>query len=404
MQLITKKMEVPFRGPSSSKVFNEFIENIYYDLVQLFKTAQKHSIQIARDSEELLRENLFLQQKIAELEDQLQTIQGSMANGTPENPNFLIQSLTDDTCVVSTTNIKHNSLFGVAHQDIKQKISKLNLRDLNGDVMVPKSLKVEVYESTSPINITDNNISQSLLVQNDSILNAFDDNPSTCWQQASMMPGSVEQVYALIHIEVPQNIVNHMRANMLVLEPSPEFGQSIMDIQYKTTTQWHRLPEYPTENIGGNIKPVEFTRSTKEMFVFPHRDIVALRILIRQPHPIEIGNQRLFTYGFRNIGLYYTRFEEVQTGTIRIKIKHPQAHTKSFYKIYSAEPIFKKGGIKEVQDIKLYIDESGPPQEFGDFVLPSASQEEVYIEVDLACDATGASPLLSGIKLNYSSI
>jgi len=64
---------------------------------------------------------------------------------------------------------------------------------------------------------------------------AFDGDKNSFWVRKAEMNENkcVTEVYATIHVKVPQELSNNVYTNTITLHPSPEFSLSIMDIQYK---------------------------------------------------------------------------------------------------------------------------------------------------------------------------
>ena len=394
MQLVTSKKLAQFRGPSMSKDINELIDNMHYDLTQLLGLANKHKVDIPNNQGMLMNENLFLNMKISALEQALSDIIATIS-GT----RTLTHTFTSSDNIVSSSNVDVDTTYGIAYRDIQHNVSKVYLKKVDtGDILLPKSLGMSVYESTSPF--SDITADLSAYEVDEDLTGAI--NGDSAWQRVSVKSAAVSDVYAVIKLTLPQNIVNHMRVNSISLIPSPQFAYTLLDIQYKNGFDWFRLPTYPTHEVAGQTVPDELTEFSSTQFTFPYVQATEIVIYLKQSNYIESGGDRLFIYGFRNIGVSYTRFDESSTCTVRVKFDIPNP-SDSFQKITSITPMYGLGGIATGVSLKLYLDDSTTTETPLNTVLPVGTKS-VYIEATIECGSSGISPLLNGIRMAYTTI
>ena len=278
MQLVTSKKLAQFRGPSMSKDINEFIDNMHYDLTQLLGLANKHTVDIPSNQGILMNENLFLNMKISALEQALSDIIATIS-GTKT----LTHTFTSSDNIVSSSNVDVDTTYGIAYRDIQHNVSKVYLKKVDtGDILIPKSLGMSVYESTSPF--SDITADLSAYEVDEDLTGSI--NGDSAWQRVSVKSAAVSDVYAVIKLTLPQNIVNHMRVNSISLIPSPQFAYTLLDIQYKNGFDWFRLPTYPTHEVAGQTVPDELTEFSSTQFTFPY--VQALNSHIFQANPTTL--------------------------------------------------------------------------------------------------------------------
>jgi hypothetical protein len=401
MQLITEKKEVPFRGPTSSEDFNKFIDDIHYDLTQIFTLAEEHNLKIPENLNIILNENYFLKQKATQLQALLDNIKTNIdsinAGGNKSITHYFgsADNATPTACVI-------DSGHGVAYKAIQQEVSKLYLKR-DDTIIVPQVLldNIFLYESLQPFDDITADLT-AYEVSDANIHKAFDGNDKDIWQRrVEDETGLVNSIYGVIKIVLPKNIVNHMRVNSITLNPSPEFSMSILDIKWKDVSNWQSLDTYPTTTSGSDKVPKEIAEASDMKFVFPRQSMTELLIYFKQPYWQDAAGKRVFVYGFRGIEVSYARFDESSNSKIRVRFDHPQGGT--FSKIVSAEPIYAEGGIGASSvsvTALLYEEGSETPRAFDSPISTST----VYVEVSMGCDSFGTSPLLSGLKIEYTSI
>lgn len=408
MQLVTSKNEINYKGTVSSTTMNEFVEDVHYDLSQLMSVATEHAITIPEHMKTLLRENYFVTRKI-------EALQATLANLANVHNGVAVHSFASDTNIVSQNNVTVDTVHGIAHADIQSTTSKVHLLDLSGKPMVPRALSVRVYETENPIaDITDERLPFTYDQSADAnLVKAFDGDIDTVWTREYRSP-TATSLNVVMHIDLPTNIANHMRVNSITIDPCPEYSMTLHDIQYQTTTgNWYRFDTYPVDTQPTGQEPVPFDAISNIKFVMPRKDVTAVVLHFSQPTWFTEGTDRVFVYGFRNIDIDYVRFDNATTGKVRVKMQHPLGQ--SFHYIKSASAVWPETGIESGVSLALYTDpETQFPWPMGwpmgddiqsnpELALPVGTKD-IYIEASINCDATGTTPLISGIKVEYVSV
>lgn len=407
MQPISEKREAQFRGPSSSEDFNKWMDDSYYDLIQLFNFATEYGIKIPRNMEMLVVENVCLQKKLDTLETLIDNIDMSQ---TSDNK-VLYKSFASSTTFDDPTdgiNLEHDTDFGLLKIPHVQEISKIYLVDLNKQNFIPKTFGAKVYESVEPIDISVATIEPGdgliKVADGDSdLLNAFDGDKSSFWLRKSQYDSSITDIYFCIELELPINIINHTRANILTIDPTPLSSMTLLDIQYRTVNDWQRLPSYPVQEVGGEIEPVSISELGRIKFCFPTRDVVGVRIYCKQPNWFLENETRNFYYGFRNIDVNYMAFK-TEPSKVRVAFDIPDP-TKMFTSILSVNPVFSNGSVSG-SDLfsvyKIHYNLAGIDREANLGEALPAGVHRVYVEIGLSLSSQ-ISPLLSGLVMEYES-
>lgn len=408
MQPISKKQEARFRGPTSSADFNKWVEDNYFDLVQLFSASNQNREDIDKNLDMLQKENHFLEAKIKSLEDRMASVlltAENIATGASYPEKVMTKSFhsldniepLDPTEEYAECQIDTN--FGVAHIPVEEHISKIYL--MGDKPHLPKSFKATVYESLGPIDKTANIIPLDP-IEDESILNAFNGDPNSFWQRSiTKNAGSVSEVYALIDIELPQNIINHTRVSSIYLNPSPEHSFSILDILYLGEgSAWTSLPTYPRLSDGS---PEEIRSTVKIPFFFEPQNTLRLRIYLKQDNPISSGNLDTFVYGFNSIDVFFTRFS-ADTAKMKIAFALPDSSDKVFNTITKIEPIFVKGGEENSQLVEthFYLESDSTERDIFHPTPIPVPTKKVIVEIIMK-QKSGASPALSKVNLHYTT-
>jgi hypothetical protein len=396
MQPISVKREAQFRGPSSSEDFNLSVDENYFDLVQLYNIAAEYGVAIPENMQMLVLENIMLQKRINELQDTLENIQAT----TPMDKKLLHSFSSDGNLGVAEDylQLEHDADYGILKIPHVQEVSKLYLVSLDNENFVPEALKYKIYESTASIDISVPTILLSYL-EDTKMKKMLDGNKNTFWLRKLVQSPSVDETYFCLELELPVNIINHTRANIITIDPTPLSSLTLLDIRYKTISEWQRLPSYPMEEVGGQMVPTSIDELGRIKFCFPTRDVTGIRIYCKQKNWFLENGSRSFYYGFRNIDVNYMSFK-TEEARIRVRFDIPDP-TKQFVSIDSVSPVFSKGSISDpvtCQSYKIYVGE----QEYnlGD-ILPALT-ESVEVEIGLSL-SNEISPLLSGLIVGYES-
>jgi hypothetical protein len=395
---ISEKTEAQFRGPTSSESYNKLLGDNYYDLVQLFNTASEFQVTVPANMAMLVTENLFLQRKLASLKAILDDIEASIS----ETVNVISQTFYGDVTLkdaygFETSRLVQDAEYGILTLGSSAPISKLYLTDTEGVNFIPKTLKCRVYESTTGIDITQSEITDATLVaEEDETLSIVDGDSFTYWNRGSVGLDTDNALYICVDIVLPANIINHTRANQLVIQPTPLSSMSLLDVQYLAVGGWQRLPSFPVSETTG--LPVAQTELGQTKICFPTRNMTGIRLYFKQPNWFFENGTRKFVYGFRGIEVDYVNFK-TEEERIRIQFSIPD-ETKQFVSIDEVIPLFAPGSVTEscFTFYKVYV--GSQEYNLGETLPILTKSVDIEIGLNLLNDS---SPCLRGIQLKYDS-
>jgi hypothetical protein len=410
MQPISKNNPSLHKGPASSAEFNRMQNDIHYDLTALFDVANKHNLEIKDNMDILIRENFFMQNKIKEMEDLLKQIKTNLLykeQGLQRQ--HLIQSFYSVENIVQSPSANGgliDTLYGVATIRDSDRVVKTSYRSDDQQVILPSSLEFSLMESnnTRAIN-SSTGMRDYYLVADSGISKAFDRSNNTFWVHTSSFPeeSNISEVYGLLHVKLPLNILNNIFTNVLTLHPYPEYSLTIADIQYKGYGDtWYRLPNYPTEkDAQNNDKPVPIKDASKLMFAFPKTEVTEIQIFFSQPYWFSNEGERDFVYGFQDIGVEYRSYNiSVAEFVTKFSIEGTK---KRLYTIEEPTTVAAVGTEQDIESLvehKLYYSESLTSEfEFGNEIL--APIQKVYVKTTIRSDGDTV-PVIQDIKIDYT--
>lgn len=410
MQPISQNNPNVYKGPSSSADFNKLRNDIHYDLVQLFNLANQHDEDIKTNMDILVRENFFLQNKVVELEklvdkigvDLLYSNQGASKQRLIKSF-YSVEGLSDGD---SSKEAYVNTVYGYLTVPPSDTVSKISYKAEDGQVVIPESLEVKVYESTNtqPIDSTTGTYTY-YEIEDDKTYLAFDRNKNSFWVHTSSFgeDSGVSEVYGIIHIKLPLDVMNNVYANHLVLNPFPEYSLRIRDIQVKGFgEQWYRLDNYPVEkDINGVEVPIEIQNASKLTFSFPKSEVTEVQIMFTQPYWFASEGQREFVYGFQEIELEHrivngTEAEIVSEFSL-------DGTTKRFSIIQKPTVVPLVGSTQEIEDLvehKLYYNKDLTNEfSFGNEIM--APIQKVYVKTIIRAQGE-VIPMIRQLNLDYT--
>jgi hypothetical protein len=410
VQPISQNNPNVYKGPSSSADFNKLRNEMHHDLVQLFGLANKHDEEIKENMDVLIRENFFLQTKVNELEDLIDQIGTNLLyREQGVSKQRLIKSFYSSEGMADGDPSKEayvNTVYGYLTVPPADTVSKISYKAEDGQVVIPQSLEVKVFESnnTQPIDST-TGANTYYEIEDDKVYRAFDKDKNSFWVHTTSFPmdSGVSEVYGIIHIKLPLDVMNNVYANHLVLNPFPEYSICIDDIQVKGYgEQWYRLNNYPVEkDVNGVEVPIEIHNTGKLTFSFPKSEVTEIQIMFTQPYWLESEGQREFVYGFQEIELEHrivngTEAEIVSEFSL-------EGTTKRFSIIQKPTVVPLVGSNQEIEDLvehKLYYNRDLTNEfSFGNEIM--APIQKVYVKTIIRAQGE-VIPMIRQLNLDYT--
>lgn len=326
MEPTVRKLNIRPRGPTSSAEQNQWHQDVFYDLSRLYELLNETNIDTKRIVNLLLMEIIFLQKRIEELNNELQSLCSVVSNENEKEmillPSVMQTELEGFEPDLNPCNIDREYCT-VTLPMSSDSISKTHLvSSTTGEVLIPSELNVEIYPVSGDININ---------ISDEYVKDAFDGTSHRYWQRkvAYSSTSNVTHEECLMVIDLPTNIVNNLNANSFVIKPFPEHSIDIMAIYYNkypeveniTFTQsdkdtheeiidkgWDLLPGFPTKTVDGAVIPDEILASRRMRFFFPSTPMTKVAIRLRQRNWIEEGGQKTFIIGAQEIDVQLSSY------------------------------------------------------------------------------------------------
>jgi hypothetical protein len=301
-----------FRGPTSSQEYNQNEDAKYLELLELYKESSKTKLELKEAHQAVLFENAALHNYVEMLEDRMTTLEeklSSLGTSTFMNGRFFKTSFVQD---MSTTypNASQDQQVSLPRGQIDlsyrfvttpkiHQIPKTHAIDNNGAVVIPSELNIKVGRSNT----------KGVVVEND-ILNAFDGDSLSFWRRSvtyespADIPAAGEDV--IVEIELPARLVNNLNINTFVLNPHPERGVEIKNIEAHYNSGWQTIKGFKQSEITSISGE---GHSPRRKWFFPNIPVQKIRITLVQHHPMTVDGKTVFTLGAQEIGVYLSMFE-----------------------------------------------------------------------------------------------
>jgi hypothetical protein len=404
-----------FRGPTSSNEYNNNEDQKYLELIELYKQTNTTQLSLKEAHQIVLFENAALHDYVNMLEDRMATLESqldSLGANSFMNGRFFKTSFVQDMSTKYPKDFQEQQVstprcqVDLQHRFVTtpqiHQIPKTHVVDEEGNYIIPSELKVKVGRSST----------KGTVVEND-ILNAFNGDNLSFWRRSvtydspSDVPANGEDV--ILEIELPTHLVNNLNINTIVLQPHPERGIQIQNIEVHYNNGWQTIKGFEQEEItsinGSGHSP-------RRKWFFPSTPVQKIRVTLVQPHPMNIGGKTVFTLGAQEVGVYLSMFEP-SGGMILTPFEMD-----GIYNLESIEHIFlnrKAFSYPENMDhmldgnifeYEVYVEES-------DFTLRPLTNEDwtsqtarrIWIKTHLYPDSSnGVNPCLHAVRLHYTKV
>lgn len=400
-----------YRGPSSSKEFNQRNQNLIADMENIFQLLNQNEESIEGNMDIVLRENFFLQNHISLLRNEVNRLNELVENkeerenetGTASNifiQNFYTTNQLKNGVAAKASLI--DRMHGLVTPLPTDVSSKLNYTTDGGTVFVPNDLEIFVKEAKNTVYDEAGNLVYYDL-NNAQTKAIVDKDKNTFWVRniSFDQTDSVTEVFGELHIKLPAKGMNNLYANALTIHPYPEGSMRIRDIQYKGYgDQWNRLENYPTEMQKGIEVPRMFENTRKSFFQFSRTEMTELRIFYSQPYWFENSGKSTFSYGFQGIDLEYRIYTEKSCEFVSvIDLTEKKA---IFQSIAYPEAIASESSEHDLVNLvehHLYYDESMETEfDFETAILSPISK--IYVKTVLKKEGD-AVPVLKEVRIPY---
>ncbi|WP_067923593.1 hypothetical protein [Alicyclobacillus shizuokensis] len=401
-----------FRGPTSSHEYNQNEDDKYLELVELYQQSNKNLQDLQEAHRIVVAENAALQAYIQMLTDRIGTLEQKitdMQGALPYPPTFFQTSFVQQMATHypnisqdnsdSTLRADMDTEYRYATLPMIAQIPKTYVKnDLTGEIIVPDELQVSLGRSNSGGTVVDTNVYE-----------AFNGSDDTFWERVVTYDFSScpDQEDVIMEITLPSHLVNNLNINTIVINPHPERGVQVANVEYLYEDAWQQIPGFQQNDLA-TISTALY--SPRKKWYFPQVPVQKIRITLVQKTPIDLGGKKAFILGAQEIGVYLTLFE--QGGGM---VLTPFEMT-GLYNIESVEHVFLnrgafsfdqkldnqlEGNIFDYEILKEEIDGTLTPLSGREWSGQFA--QRLWVRTMLYPDPyNGVNPCLTAVRLNYS--
>ncbi|MCX7610353.1 MAG: hypothetical protein N2043_02040 [Ignavibacterium sp.] len=302
-----RKDLVRFRGQTSSHQYNESMENIFYDIVQIFNILNEQEKMI-EDSREIFKieshfQNIRNLRLLNELE-KLKEMYEEKINGKKEKKIFIpVSKMEKDMTVETEKRAEIDVYHGVLTLPIVGKeTSKVYLYDeIYNEIVYSDKLDIKI----------DIDSKATYIEQNDPKNMCNGDNTkywkAKCIYTSAQKEHIPNEVDATITIHLPENILTNRQANAIYIHPFPHNSLTIKKVEYRLEGGWRLIPGWKVNKETNEPEPIKECGNIK--LVFPPMNIGEIRLTISQPTPIEENSNTVFYLGMQEVGVVLTDYQ-----------------------------------------------------------------------------------------------
>jgi hypothetical protein len=387
-----EKSTVRFRDAAESEKFNDHIEEVFYDLTELFNMAneQERDIQTIRSFHEV--GSHFAQEQMDQMKRELAALKEDLSAVQRPGQEYTKMLFPADAAPDETVDEYERALIDTQHDVITLPFSsfsssKLYLYDeLNHEYIVPNTLQ---YDVTPHVD--------NLIIKETDFIHAITPDEFAFWhRQYTYFSGLKDQVEAQITIKLPDNIISNRDVNTIYIHPFPLNTMDIMNVEYQLDGGWRTIPGFKPIEEAGNVR-----------LCFSPLEMSDVRVTLRQRHFITKGNQQIFHMGLRELGVSHNDYQ-VGVGRFDIPVEFNTAFSNK--EIISIKPIYLNEETLSVNQkstrlltFKVYeVDDNGNLIYLNDTFPIQIKKRKILLKGVLSFDQnTRSAPTLSGIELTY---
>lgn len=413
--LYSKQEYAQFRGPTTSDKYNERVENLYKDLATLINRVGLAEEDGRLFLQRLLKEHFAVVKTLEDVQARVDALEAGdtvMSFGSPEK----IDNDRFDTTDYAIPNDgrcfwdSQHSIFTLPKIETSS-FSKLKMVNTDGTSVIPSSFEA----LASGNNATADSLNATL--DTSDVYNAVLQEVGTVWERNVLVtspdPNGAEVV---LYVRFPSDLVVNENTNCLIIHPFPVTGCDLVDVKYTTgfdvalnsTDSYY--PLNVQEMYSGEPRAIgwvppggwtgdEAVNCGPKIYYFDPVRMTGLRLVLRQRNYYVEDNKYIYSYGLSKLDARYEKFSD--TGKTIVRFDAPDGGTISdvsnvtpdIWNILEAE-------VPDVFDYRVLWETSYNSGVYTE--TPVALSSRVWIEVTLAKNANGATPMLSGLNVEYS--
>lgn len=386
------KSRVRFRDVADSGKLNDHVEEVFYDLTELFNLSNEQEREIERMRQFFEVGSHFTQEQMDQMKRELQALREDLSAVQRPGQEYTKMLFPADARPDTDVDEYERASIDTQHDIITlphstYSSSKLYIYDdINSEYIVPNTLKYEITPKADNLTIKENDF-----------LDAITPDEFKFWhRQYTYFSGLKDSVEAKIVVKLPDNIISNRDVNTIFIHPFPLNTMDIVNVEYQLDGGWRTIPGFkPIENAG-NVR-----------LCFSPLEMSQVRFTLRQRHFIVKGNQQIFHMGIRDIGISHNDYQ-VGVGRFEIPVEFNEAFTNK--QILNIKPVYFNEGTLSVHQkhtrlltFKVYeVDEQGKQHYLNDTFPIQVKKKRILLKGVMSFDQnTRSAPTLTGVELTY---
>jgi hypothetical protein len=376
-----------------SEEFNKLIRAIGNDITTVFNMSNSSTQLANQNTNVIVQENLFLQKRVQELEEQLASIERTMSvRSNGQGYNFLYKTFyTAEGIEYNEGSVAHDTTYGV-----------ITLPNTNTQKIPFLKYSKEFLKKNLDIKATIGNVTIDM-ANDPNLINIIDGDDATFWftevntnEQKWGLASDAPYVDYTVTINMPMKLLSSLTVNSVGVKPHPMYSTTLRDIKYIDVANGteSRIATFPT-NLS-DPQPIESVDSAK--FMFPTINTKSITFYFRQPYYKQDKDSRVFIIGIRNLDLESINVTSEQA-SFMTEFRIP-GDNRYFLRVLEPETVtLNNENYGDAVIHELFYDKVGTtPFPFGSDII--ADIDTIYIKTTLK--RTGDSiPAIRGIRLQY---
>ena len=299
------KKEVPFRGGSSSTDFNEFQENIFFDLSNMFNLINDYDALLQQTSELQAVESTYGQIRISKLATQIELLRNELDSYRNPDTKFLKVFLRNmSNAAYDTNGADINKLYDQINVPKHTVTSKLYLLDVVSNLItIPDTLKVVTTPVADGVTIIDNDFRK-----------AFNGKKNEYFLR-KIINNDISEAELTVELTLPDNIISNRDVNTIELSPFPYSSVDVMALEYQLNGNWITVPGFTSHRsyktmiiqdaMGLDVEVGYIEDAENIKLCFKKTPMSKIRIKLKQKTYVNENGTKIFYIGLRSFEVNY---------------------------------------------------------------------------------------------------
>lgn len=381
-----------FRDATDSSKQNDHLQQVFYDLTELFNVANMHEEEIEKLRKFFEISSHYSQEHMDAMKRELIALKEELYAAQHPGETYIRTLYASDAQTDKLSEEYERAMIDTQHDIItlpysSYSSSKLYIYDeMNDEYILPNTIKPTIIPAADGSIIRENDFKDALTP----------DEFKVWHREYRYFAGLKDHVEAQIIVPLPDNIISNRDVNTIYIHPFPMNSMDIMNIEYQLDGGWRQLPGF---------KKIEDASNSK--FCFSPIEMSVVRITLRQRHFIEKGGQQVFHMGIRELGIAHNDYQ-TGVGRFELPLEFNQAFTNK--EIVNITPHYANEESLSVHQketrlltFKVYEVDNNEKETYVSDTFPiQIKGKKVILKGVLSFDRnTRATPALSSVEIAY---